>query len=72
MHDDIRVDSLNNKQTADLNRLKEWLYQRRITERHETERSERRQQIEEKVDRRKVEQPLFVCLFVPVSRANLT
>ena len=57
MPDDIRVDSLNNQQTADLNRLKEWLYHRRTTARQESERAVRRQQKEEEVDRRKAEQP---------------
>ncbi len=57
MPDDIRVDSLNNQQTADLNRLKEWLYSRRTTARQEMERTERRQQKEEEVTKRKVEQP---------------
>jgi len=55
--DDIRVDSLNNQQTVDLNRLKEWLYRRRTTARQEMERSEKRQQKEDKVSKRKTEQP---------------
>ena len=37
MPDDIWVDSLNDQQMADLNRLKEWLYRRRTTARQETE-----------------------------------
>ena len=57
MPDDIRVDSLNDQQMADLNRLKEWLYQRRTTARQESERTERRQQKEEEVSQRKAEQP---------------
>ena len=57
MPDDIRVDSLNNQQMADLNRLKEWLYQRRTTARQESERTERRQQKEEEVTKRKAERP---------------
>ena len=57
MPEDIRVDSLNDQQAADLNRLKEWLYRRRITARQEVERSERRQQNEEEVAKKKVEQP---------------
>jgi hypothetical protein len=55
--DDIRVDSLNNEQLSDLNRLKEWLYRRRTTAKKEAERTERRQQKEEDVDKRKAEQP---------------
>ena len=57
MPDDILVDSLDNQQMADLNRLKEWLYRRRTTARQEVERAERQQQKEEEVDKRKVEQP---------------
>jgi hypothetical protein len=57
MPDDIRVDSLNSEQMADLNRLKEWLYRRRTTARQEMERTERRQHKEEEVARGKVEQP---------------
>src|SRR3989304_10593348 len=40
MPDDIRVDSLNNQQMTDLNRLKEWLDHRRTTARQEMERAE--------------------------------
>ena len=57
MPDDIRVDSLTDQQTADLDRLKEWLYRRRTIARQEMERSERRQQKEEDVDKRKTERP---------------
>ncbi len=57
MPDDIRVDSLNNEQLEDLNRLKEWLHSRRTTARQEVERTERRQAKEEWVARRKAEQP---------------
>jgi len=57
MSDDIRVESLTDQQTTDLNRLKEWLYRRRTTARQEMERSERRQQKEDGVSKRKVEQP---------------
>ncbi len=61
MPDDIRVDSLNNQQKADLNRLKEWLFQRRTTARQEAERYERRQQKDEEAAKRKAGQPaLFV------------
>jgi hypothetical protein len=57
MPDDIRVESLNSQQTADLNRLKEWLYRRRTTVRQELERIERRQQKEVEVVKQKTEQP---------------
>ena len=56
MPDDIRVDSLNDQQMADLNRLKEWLYRRRTTARQDRERTERRQTKEEEVAKRKAEQ----------------
>ncbi|KSV16606.1 hypothetical protein CY91_04735 [Dehalococcoides mccartyi] len=55
--DDIRVESLNSQQTADLNRLKEWLHRRRTTARQELERAERRHQQEEEASKRKVERP---------------
>jgi hypothetical protein len=57
MPDDIRVDSLTDQQTADLNRLKEWLYRRRTTVRQEVERTERRHQKEREIAKRKSEQP---------------
>jgi len=57
MPEDIRVDSLNNQQTADLKRLKEWLYRRRTTARQELELAERRHQKEEEVAKRESEQP---------------
>ena len=57
MPDDIRVDSVNDQQMADLNRLKEWLYRQRTTARQEVEQTERRQQKEEKIAKRKIEQP---------------
>jgi len=55
--EDIRVDSLQDDQMADLKRLKEWLYQRRTRARLEQERAERRQQKEEEAARKKAEQP---------------
>jgi hypothetical protein len=57
MPDDIRVESLTDRQTADLNRLKEWLYHRRTTARQEAEQNERRQQKEEEIATKKAEQP---------------
>lgn len=53
----IRVESLNNQQIADLNRLKEWIYHQRTRARQDKERIERRQEKEEEVARRKAEQP---------------
>ena len=52
-----RVDSLTDQQTADLKRLKEWLYRRRSTARQEVERAEKQHQKEEEVAKRKAEQP---------------
>jgi len=57
MPDDIRVESLNDEQMRDLNRLKAWLYQKRTTVRLERERVERRQKKEEEAVRREAEQP---------------
>jgi CO dehydrogenase/acetyl-CoA synthase beta subunit len=59
MPDDIRVNSLTNQQTADLSRLKEWLYHRRTTAKQEAERNERRQQKEEEMTDRNKEQPML-------------
>ena len=57
MPDDIRVESLNDDQMRDLNRLKAWLYQKRTTVRQDRERAERRQKKEEEAERKKAEQP---------------
>ena len=57
MPEDIRVDSLRDDQTADLNRLKEWLHKRRTQVRLERERADRRQKKEEEAARRKAERP---------------
>jgi len=55
--EDIRVESLTAQQTDDLNRLKEWLYQRRTMARHGAERAERREQKGNDIAKRKEEQP---------------
>jgi len=57
MPEDIRVESLNDEQMRDLNRLKAWLYHKRITVRLERDRAERRQKKEEEAAGRKQEQP---------------
>jgi hypothetical protein len=57
MPGDIAVDSLNEEQMADLNRLKEWLYRKRTQIRLERDRAERREKREEEATRRKAEQP---------------
>lgn len=53
---DIRVDSLNDDQSGELKRFKDWLYQKRIQARIDRERAERRQQKEEGEVRRRAEQ----------------
>ena len=57
MPHDIRVESLTDQQTDDLNRLKEWLYCRRTTARQEIERIKRRREKEENIAQQKEEQP---------------
>ena len=57
MPGDIRVESLNDGQIRDLNRLKAWLYQKRTTVREDRDRAERRQKKEEEATRRETEQP---------------
>ena len=51
------MNSISDYQMAELNRLKEWLYRKRIQARLERERSERRQRQEEETAKRKAEQP---------------
>jgi len=57
MPGDIAVDSLRDDQLSELNRLKEWLYQKRTQARLDRERTERRQRKEEEAAERKAEQP---------------
>jgi len=57
MPEDIRVEPLNDDQMRDLNRLKEWLYKKRIDVRLDRDRAERRQKKEEEAAKRKAEQP---------------
>ena len=57
MPSDIAVDSLNDEQMRDLNRLKEWLYRKRTQIRLDRDRAERRQKREEEATRKKIEQP---------------
>lgn len=59
---DIRVESLNNQQFTDLNRLKEWLYRQRTRARQDRDRVARRQEKEEDIARRKTEQPALFKL----------
>ena len=53
MPDDIRVDSLDDDQMADLNRLKDWIYKRRVQARLERDRAERRQKKAEEAEIRR-------------------
>lgn len=56
MPQDVVVDSLNDEQTRDLRRLKEWLYGRRTQARQDRDRAERRQKREEEAATKKAEQ----------------
>jgi len=56
---DIAVDSINDYQTAELNRLKAWLYRQRTQVRMENDRTERRQKRQEETERRIAEQPVL-------------
>ena len=55
--EDIQVDSINDYQMTELNRLKEWLYRKRTQIRLERDRTERRQKREEESEKRKTQQP---------------
>ncbi len=59
MPEDIRVETLDDEQMRDLNRLKEWLYRKRTQIRLERDRAERRQKKEEEAARREAEQPVL-------------
>jgi len=55
--DDIQVESLNDYQLRELNRLKVWLYHKRTQVRQEKDRADRRQKRDEVEARREAEQP---------------
>ena len=57
MPGDVAVDSINDYQTAELNRLKEWLYRKRTQGREDSERTERRRKKEGETAMRKAKQP---------------
>ena len=57
MPGDIAVDSINDYQIGELNRLKSWLYHQRVKARQEKDRAGRRQKREEAEARREAEQP---------------
>ena len=54
---DIVIESISDYQTQELNRLKSWLYERRIRARVEKDRAERREEKEEAKAQREKEQP---------------
>ena len=54
---DIAVDSINDYQIGELNRLKAWLFRQRIKARTERDRADRRQEKEEAEIRKKAERP---------------
>ncbi|NQT31200.1 MAG: hypothetical protein HQ588_02605 [Deltaproteobacteria bacterium] len=62
MPEDIRVESLTRNQEDDLNRLKRWLYERRVKARQERDRDEKRQERVEKAARDKLVQPELFTL----------
>ena len=57
MPPDIAVESISDYQMQELNRLKDWLYQKRTQIRLERDRAERRQRKREEAAQRKAEQP---------------
>lgn len=57
MPDDIRVESLDIGQMADLNHLKDWIYRTRTRARQEKDRAERRQQRQDEAARKEELQP---------------
>jgi len=57
MPEDIRVETLNDEQMRDLNRLKAWIYEKRRTIRLDRDRAERRQKKEEEAAAREEAQP---------------
>jgi len=56
---DIAVESINNYQMGELNRLKAWLFRQRIRARTERDRAERRQEKEEVEIQKKAERPVL-------------
>jgi hypothetical protein len=54
---DIRVETLNDYQIGELNRLKDWLYRQRVKVRQERDRTDRKLEREGAEAQRKAEQP---------------
>lgn len=61
--EDIRVEKLDDQQMSDLCRLKDWIYKKRVAERQERDRAERRQKREEETAKKKAEQPVLAFEF---------
>ena len=57
--EDIRVETLDDYQTGELKRLKDWLYRQRVKVREERDRANRRFEREEAEAQRKAEQPVL-------------
>jgi len=55
--EDIQAKSLSDYQMAELRRLKQWIYERRIRAKQERDRSERQKKREEEATRRSTERP---------------
>lgn len=60
--EDIRVETINDEQMRDLNRLKEWIYRQRTKIRLERDRSERRERKKEEKEEEKLLQPALFDL----------
>ena len=56
------MESINDDQMRELNRLKAWIYQQRIKARLDLDQAERRQKREEAAAQRKAEQPGAVLI----------
>ncbi|TET86606.1 MAG: hypothetical protein E3J46_07665 [Desulfobacteraceae bacterium] len=57
--EDIRVESISDYQMGDLRRLKRWIYERRVRDRQEKDRADRRDRREEEAARKKAEKPVL-------------
>ena len=55
--EDIRVESISKNRMADLRRLKDWIYRKRVEARQERDRADRRQAKEEEASKKQAERP---------------
>ena len=62
MPEDIRVESLTRDQERDLARLKHWIYEKRVADRQERARGERRERREQEAETKRREQPALFQL----------